>query len=112
MTYNITARLILRKKVALRDTNTTMERFARYTGLTSPNKDETAVHGYGLTFIGSVVVLVSRKAIFLRSISLAVMLYVTLIEYHVSSVFHCHLSNCLTDRPRKTFSEVIICQPF
>ena len=38
-------------------------RFARYTVLTSPNKDETAVHGYGLTFIGSVVVLVSRKAI-------------------------------------------------
>ena len=39
-------------------------RFARYTVLTSPNKDETAIHGYGLTFIGSVVMLVSRKAIF------------------------------------------------
>ena len=39
-------------------------RFARYTVLTSPNKDETAVHGYGPTFIGSVLVLVSRKAIF------------------------------------------------
>ena len=39
-------------------------RFSRYTVLTSPSKDETAVHGYGPTFIGSVVVLVSRKAIF------------------------------------------------
>ena len=27
--------------------------FARYTVLTSPNKDETVVHGYGSTFIGS-----------------------------------------------------------
>ena len=44
-------------------------RFARYTVLTSPNKDETAVHGYGLTFIGSVVVLVSRKAIFFYVVS-------------------------------------------
>ena len=26
-------------------------RFARYTVLTSPNKDEAAVHGYGPTFI-------------------------------------------------------------
>ena len=28
-------------------------RFARYTVLTSPSKDETAVHGYGTTIIGS-----------------------------------------------------------
>ena len=37
--------------------------------MTSPNKDETAVHGYGSTFIGSVVVLVSRKAIFFYVVS-------------------------------------------
>ena len=43
--------------------------FARYTVLTSPTKDETAVHGHGLTFIGSVVVLVSRKAIFFYVVS-------------------------------------------
>ena len=39
------------------------------TVLTSPSEDETAVHGYGLTFIGSVVVLVSRKAIFFYVVS-------------------------------------------
>ena len=35
-------------------------RFARYTVLTSPNKDETAAHGYGLS-LPVFVVLVSRK---------------------------------------------------
>ena len=44
-------------------------RFARYTVLTSPNKDETADHGYGLTFIGFVVVLVSPKVIFFYVVS-------------------------------------------
>ena len=44
-------------------------RFARHTVLTSPNKDETAVHGYGPTFIGSVIVLVSRKAISFNIVS-------------------------------------------
>ena len=48
-------------------------RFARYTVLTSPNKDETAVHCYGPTFIGSCRVGVSQSHFFLRSISLAVM---------------------------------------
>ena len=48
-------------------------RFARYTVLTSPNKDETAVHCYGSN-LSVLVVLVSRKEIlFLRSINLAVM---------------------------------------
>ena len=49
-------------------------RFADYTVLTSPNKDETAVHGYGSTFIGSCRAGVSQSS-FLRSITLAVMLY-------------------------------------
>ena len=53
-------------------------KFARYTVLTSPNKDETAVHGYGYTFIGFCRVGVSQSHLFfLRSISLAVMLYVS-----------------------------------
>ena len=28
------------------------------------------------------------------------------------SFFHCLFSNCLTDQPRKTFIEVLVCQPF
>ena len=35
-------------------------RFARYTILMSPNKDETAVHGYGRS-LSVLVVLMSRK---------------------------------------------------
>ena len=38
-------------------------RSARYTVLTSPNKDETAVHGHGLS-LSVFVVLMSRKANF------------------------------------------------
>ena len=38
-------------------------RSARYTLLMSPNKDETAVHGYGLS-LSVPVVLMSRKANF------------------------------------------------
>ena len=52
-------------------------KFARCTELTSPNKDKTAVHGYGPTFIGSCRVGVSQSQLFLRSISLAVILYVS-----------------------------------
>ena len=48
-------------------------RSARYAVLMSPNKDETAVHGYCLS-LSVLVVLMSRKANFsARSISLAVM---------------------------------------
>ena len=39
-------------------------RFARYTVLTRPNKDQTAVHGYGSTFIGSCHVGVSQSLLF------------------------------------------------
>ena len=39
-------------------------RFARYTVLTSPSKDETAVHSYGSTFIGSCRVGVSQSDLF------------------------------------------------
>ena len=52
--------------------------FARYTVLTSPNKDETAVHGYGPIFIGgSCRVGVSQSHLCLRIISLAVMFVYT-----------------------------------
>ena len=44
-------------------------RFARYTLLTSPNKDETAVHGYGLS-LSVLVVLISRKANFFTFLQL------------------------------------------
>ena len=37
--------------------------------LTNPNKGETAVHGYGPTFISVLVVLVSRKVIFIYVVS-------------------------------------------
>ena len=40
-------------------------RFARYTVLTSPNKDETAVHGYGPT-LSVLVLLVSLKLNFFK----------------------------------------------
>ena len=54
------------EKLALRDIIKTRQvlasfRFARYTVLMSPNKDETAVHGYGLS-LSVLVVLMSRKA--------------------------------------------------
>ena len=47
-------------------------RFARYTVLTSSNKDETAVHGYGPTFIVSCRVGVLQSHLFLRSVNLVV----------------------------------------
>ena len=57
-------------------------RFARYTVLTSPNKDETAVHVHGPS-LSVPVVLMSRKAKSSRSISLAVM-FVCLFNFLLS----------------------------
>ena len=53
-------------------------RFARYTMLTSRNKDETAVHGYGPTFVGSCRVGVSQSHLFYGVVSaLQLCLYVS-----------------------------------
>ena len=52
-------------------------RLTSYTVLTSPSEGETALHGYGPPFISSCRVGVSQSHLFLRSIGLAVMLYVS-----------------------------------
>ena len=57
-------------------------RSARYTVLTSPNKDETAVHGHGLS-LSVFVVLMSRKANFFCVVSaLQLSLYVRSMNLH------------------------------